>query len=56
VERNASYPFARISCTPLAGVNRSSQLLIVNVESALPERPPEEDDRPARRKRARKPG
>jgi rod shape-determining protein MreC len=56
VERNASYPFARITCTPLAGVNRSSQLLIVNVESALPERPPDEDDRPARRKRARKPG
>lgn len=55
VERNASYPFARIACTPLAGVNRNTQVLIVNVEHQFPERPPEEE-KPARAKRSRKGG
>lgn len=55
VERNASYPFARIACTPLAGVNSNTQVLIVNVERRLPERPAE-DDKPARGKRARRAG
>ena len=53
VERNASYPFARIACTPLAGVNKNTQVLIVNVERQLPERPPEEE-KPMRAKRLRK--
>lgn len=53
VERNASYPFARIACTPLAGVNKNTQVLIVNVERQLPERPPEEE-KPMRTKRLRK--
>lgn len=56
VERNASYPFARITCKPLAGVNRSMRVLIVNVEPAAPERPAEQDEKPARGKRARKAG
>lgn len=56
VERNASYPFARITCKPLAGVNRSTQLLIVNVERSVPERPVEHEEKPARSKRARKAG
>ena len=56
VERNASYPFARITCKPLAGVNRSMRLLIVNVERNVPERPAERDEKPARGKRARKAG
>lgn len=30
IERNASYPFARISCTPSAGVDRYRSLLIVS--------------------------
>jgi rod shape-determining protein MreC len=55
VERNASYPFARIACTPLAGVNKNTQVLIVNVERVLPERPPE-DEKPARTRRSRRGG
>jgi rod shape-determining protein MreC len=53
VERNASYPFARIACTPLAGVNRNTQVLIVNVQHQFAQRPPEEE-KPARAKRLRK--
>lgn len=56
VERNASYPFARIACKPLAGVNRSTRVLIVNVERNVPQRPAEQDEKPARGKRARKAG
>ena len=56
VERDASYPFARIACKPLAGVNRSTQVLIVNVERSMPERPMEQEERPARGKRSRKAG
>jgi rod shape-determining protein MreC len=53
VERNASYAFARIACTPLAGVNRNTQVLIVNVQHQFAQRPPEEE-KPARAKRSRK--
>jgi rod shape-determining protein MreC len=53
VERNASYPFARIACTPLAGVNRNTQVLIVDVQHQFAQRPPEEE-KPARAKRLRK--
>lgn len=53
VERNASYPFARIACTPLAGVNRNTQVLIVQAERKLPERPPEEE-KPVRAKRSKR--
>jgi rod shape-determining protein MreC len=55
VERNANYPFARIACTPLAGVNKNTQVLIVNLQRQLPERPPE-DEKPVRAKRSRKGG
>ncbi len=55
VERNANYPFARIACTPLAGVNKNTQVLIVNVQRQVPERPPEEE-KPMRGKRLRKGG
>jgi rod shape-determining protein MreC len=55
VERNASYPFARIACTPLAGVNKNTQVLIVTVERDLPERPAAEE-KPLRAKRSRKAG
>jgi rod shape-determining protein MreC len=56
VERDASYPFARIACKPLAGVNSSTQVLIVNVERNVPERPAEQEEKPARGKRGRKVG
>jgi len=37
IERDPAYPFARIVCTPLAGVDRNRHLLIV---SGLPQLPP----------------
>jgi rod shape-determining protein MreC len=43
VERNAAYPFAKISCTPSAGTDRERQVLILTaVQSApIPPRPQE---------------
>jgi rod shape-determining protein MreC len=42
IERDAAYPFARISCLPLAGVDRNRQLLILSDLPPLPAKPPEE--------------
>ncbi len=39
VERDPAYPFARIVCAPLAGVDRHRTLLIVSSVPPLPERP-----------------
>lgn len=39
VERDPAYPFARIICAPLAGVDRHRALLIVSGLPKLPERP-----------------
>lgn len=39
IERDPAYPFARIICAPLAGVDRHRALLIVSGLSSLPERP-----------------
>lgn len=39
IERNAAYPFARITCTPAAGVNRHRQVLILSRLAPLPEYP-----------------
>ena len=39
IERDPAYPFARIACAPLAGVDRSRALLIVSALPNLPERP-----------------
>ncbi len=41
VERNAGYMFARITCRPLAGVNRHRHLLVLSWAKTLPPRPPE---------------
>lgn len=48
VERDPAYPFARIVCVPLAGVDRHRTLLIVSAISSLPPRPLVEEraDRP----------
>jgi rod shape-determining protein MreC len=43
VERDPAYPFARIACVPLAGVDRHRTLLIVSGVPALPPRPAAED-------------
>ncbi|MFN7086913.1 MAG: rod shape-determining protein MreC [Burkholderiales bacterium] len=53
VERNASYLFARIVCKPLAGVSSHTQVLIVDPQRAVPERP-EEEARPAARSKKEK--
>lgn len=55
VERNTTYPFARITCKPLAGVNNYGQVLIVERESSYPGRPAEEP-KPARGKKDRREG
>lgn len=39
VERNAAYAFARITCTPAAGVNSATQVLVVAANEKLPENP-----------------
>ena len=41
LERDTGQIFARISCTPLAGVDRSEHLLVVGRASAAPPRPEE---------------
>jgi rod shape-determining protein MreC len=52
VERDTGQIFARISCSPLAGVNRSGELLVLGRTAALPPRP----DDPPTPDAARKPG
>ncbi|HLP98047.1 MAG TPA: rod shape-determining protein MreC [Sideroxyarcus sp.] len=49
IERDPAYPFARITCQPLAGVDRHRALLIVSGLPNLPERPAatESSDEPA---------
>lgn len=39
IERNAADPFARISCTPAAGVDRHRYALILSGQPKLPKRP-----------------
>ena len=39
IERDPAYPFSRISCAPLAGVDRHRALLIVSGLPKIPERP-----------------
>lgn len=39
IERDPAYPFARILCTPLAGVDRQRQLLILSGLPKLPDLP-----------------
>lgn len=53
VERNAAYLFARITCKPVAGVASHGQVLILNWEIKVPERPVEEE-KPLRPKKSRR--
>lgn len=41
IERDPVYPFARVSCLPVAGVDNHRQLLILSGMPRLPERPEE---------------
>jgi rod shape-determining protein MreC len=57
IDRDNSFSFARIYCTPLAGVERYGQVLVLGNREALP--PPPEDigedkNKPAKGKRVRK--
>ena len=54
VERNAAYLFARITGKPVAGVASHGQVLILNRDLKVPERPAE--DAPARPKKPRRSG
>ena len=49
VERDAAYPFARIVCSPLGGVDEHRYLMVLSPTSSLPARP-EETPAPARPK------
>jgi rod shape-determining protein MreC len=42
IERDAAYPFARVTCLPLAGVDKHRHLLILSGLPKLPERPAED--------------
>lgn len=53
VERNAAYLFARITCKPVAGVASHGQVLILNQETKVPERPVAEE-KPLRQKKSRR--
>ena len=39
IERNAAFPFAKISCQPSAGIDRQRQVLILNTEVSVPNPP-----------------
>ena len=58
IERDPAYPFSRIQCSPMAGVNRHRQLLILSGLPKLPERPeavPDNGVEQPKRGRKRKP-
>lgn len=41
IERNSAYSFARIYCTPIAGVENFGEVMILDPRPPLPPRPPE---------------
>jgi len=53
IERNAAYAFARITCTPAAGVSSYGQVLVVSYDSKLPENPVTDEDPGPRGKRVK---
>jgi rod shape-determining protein MreC len=44
IERDAAYPFARITCLPLAGVDKNHQLIVLSSLAKLPDLPAAELD------------
>jgi rod shape-determining protein MreC len=50
VERNAAYPFAKVICTPVAGVDKQRQVLVISTAAPpLPAKPlPKEESRAKR--------
>lgn len=54
IESNAAYAFARITCTPAAGVNRNRQVLVLSPLPPVPERPVESvETKPEDKKRGK---
>ena len=43
IERNAAYAFARITCTPAAGVGNFGQVLILSGDDGFPAKPSAEE-------------
>ncbi|HTP95596.1 MAG TPA: rod shape-determining protein MreC [Burkholderiales bacterium] len=56
IERNAALPFAKITCMPLAGVNRNAQVLVLLAAREAPEKPPAPEAAPVKRKKSKKAG
>ena len=54
IERNAAYAFARITCTPAAGVNNFRQVLIVSTGETLPDNPLADEDSGPRARKGKK--
>ena len=54
IERNAAYAFARITCTPTAGVTSFSQVLVVSTADQVPERPITDDEPGPKGRKAKK--
>jgi rod shape-determining protein MreC len=56
IERDAAYPFARVTCLPVSGVDKHRHLLILSDRPKLPERPEEKltTAGPEKRVKARK--
>lgn len=53
IERDAAYPFARVACLPVAGVDKNRHLLILSGLPKLPERPLEKSAAADSEKRAK---
>src|SRR6267142_1975540 len=57
IERNAAYPFAKITCTPAAGANRNRQVLVMSRLAPLPDYPiASESKKTGKARKARKGG
>jgi rod shape-determining protein MreC len=57
IDRDSSYSFARITCSPLAGVERHGLALVLGGRTALPPQPddvPATPEQPAGGKRVKK--
>lgn len=56
IERNAAYPFAKITCTPSAGGNRNRQVLVLSRLTPLPDYPVAPESKKGKARKARKGG
>jgi rod shape-determining protein MreC len=56
IERNAAYPFAKITCTPSAGANKNRQVLVMSRLAPLPDYPIAPESKKSKTKKVRKGG